>query len=179
MKKTPIQINWKGLNNNWLTKSLFLEYKYIPTVTDNTMYCLSDNDRDSYPSLRRLYLECEDPTEYTFAKQHLGGWTHWKYLCDEAFFQPIVESWREELSVLLKSRALAAIKSEAMTNDSKKAYDAHKYLLEEGWIKDTRRAKAGRRSKEIISAEADKILSKTNNETITVLDDYKRILKDG
>ncbi len=128
-------MNWKGLNNNWITKGLFIEYRYLPKVGDHYMYTLQHEDRDSYPSLRRLYLESDDPTEYTFACEHLGGWDHWKYLCDEEFFKPTVALWRDEYSIRMKALALRKIKLEAK-GEGKLSYDANKYLLEEGWTKE-------------------------------------------
>ena len=51
-----------------LTQSLFLEIGY----TDFSVYTLKDQDYEYndkvYPSLKRLYLEMEDPTEYEFAR---------------------------------------------------------------------------------------------------------------
>lgn len=169
-------MNWKGPNNCWHTKALFIEYAYKTSGLYLT-FCLSENDRDGYPSLKRLYMEADDPFEFSFAKKHIGGWEHWQYLCHEPFFAPIVDNWREELSASIRSRALAHIKQEAESDDAKKAYDANKYLLEEGWLKETRRTKQGRRSKEIISEEASKILLKTNKESSQVNEDYLRIIK--
>lgn len=169
-------MNWKGLNNNWITKGLFIEYRYIPKVGDHCMYTLSPEDKDSYPSLRRLYLESPDPTEYLFSVIHLGGWDHWKYLCDESFFKPTVLLWRDEYLIRMKSQALAEIQL-AAKGEGKLSYDANKYLLEEGWTKEPRRATQGRRSKQIISEEAEKLINKNNHEKSQINEDYLRIIK--
>src|SRR5574337_902614 len=65
-----------------LTQSLFLEIGY----TEQSIYTLKEEDYmyegKLYPSLKRLYLEMEDLTEYEFANTYLLGWKHWKRLCE-------------------------------------------------------------------------------------------------
>ncbi|MFM0827351.1 hypothetical protein, partial [Klebsiella oxytoca] len=48
-----------------LTQGLFLEIGYN---TEYAVYTLEDEDKEykgkTYPALKKLYLACEDPTEY-------------------------------------------------------------------------------------------------------------------
>ncbi len=113
----------------FLTKSLFFEmvsYAEKPYV----VYTLKNEDHQGYPSLRRLYLEEADPTEYDFANKYLAGWDHWKRLCESEWFKPYLESWREELELKLKSQAYKRMMQEAQDNFSKNKLAANKYIIE-------------------------------------------------
>lgn len=116
-----------------LTQSLFLECGY------NVQYAVfTFNDEDKtydgriYPSLKKLYLECEDPTEYQFAKKHLLGWSHWKRLNENKMLREHFDEWREELEVALRSDAIKAIVD--MTVDGTN-YQAAKFMADRGWDK--------------------------------------------
>lgn len=127
-----------------LTQSLFLEFGY------NTQYAIfTTNDEDKiydgkvYTSLKRLYLEIGDPTEYKFAKTCLLGWRHWKRLCENKIFKPFVTEWRDELEVMIRSEGILNILEQSESN-----YQAAKWMSDRGWDKRS----AGRPSK----AEADR-----------------------
>lgn len=114
----------------FLTKSLFFE---MVSYSDKPycVYTLKNEDHpQGYPSLRRLYLEEADPTEYTFATKHLDGWDHWKRLLECEWFKPYVESWREELELKLKSQAYKRMMAEAEDNLSKNKLAANKFIIE-------------------------------------------------
>ncbi|AFE86219.1 hypothetical protein [Salinivibrio phage CW02] len=124
-----------------LTQSLFLEIGY----SNYAVYTI-DQDEDYtykgkvYPSLKRLFLECEDPTEYEFANKHLLGWSHWQRLCRNKILNKRFEEWREELEVKLRSQGI----KQAIANAKNGGFQASKWLSEGGWDK----AKPGRPSKE-------------------------------
>jgi hypothetical protein len=123
-----------------LTQSLFLEIGY----TDFSVYTLKDIDYtyngEVYPSLKRLYLEMEDPTEYEFASTHLLGWKHWRRLCENKQIAAHIEEWRTELEYKLRSKAVRMMLSSAHGGN----YQAAKWFADRGWA--TRGA--GRPSKE-------------------------------
>ena len=123
----------KDTMGRFLTQGLFLEINYN---TDLAVYTLDDEDKTYqgkvYPSLKRLYLECEDPTEYQFAKKHLCGWKHWLRLLDNVVVRKHIEEWREELEVAMRSDAILAIKD--MTADGSN-FQAAKWLADRGWDK--------------------------------------------
>lgn len=156
-------------NNNLLTKGLFFE----TTLADKSscLYSLKDRDHpEGYPSLYRLYMETNDPTEYRFATTYLDGWEHWEYLCRLNWFKEYVDRWRKELDLRMKSQALAKIMTEAKTG-SKESFSANKYLLEKGWEpKDG--SKRGRPSKEEIKRNAEDLFN-TNNRLSS---DFDRIV---
>lgn len=124
-----------------LTQSLFLEIGY----TDYSVYTLKEIDytyKDKkYPSLKRLYLNEEDPTEYVFAEKHLLGWQHWKRLCENKVIAKHVDEWREELELKIRSQAVRDMQNLCASESGN--YSAAKFLADRGWEK---RA-AGRPSK--------------------------------
>jgi len=98
-----------------------------------------------YRSMRRMYLEYSDPTEYEFATAVLGSWDHWTELCDTAWFSPYVSKWRDELEVKVRSQAIKALQEHGKTKEG-----AAKYLAEAGWKP---KRKAGRPTKAEVEGE--------------------------
>jgi len=90
------------------TQSLFLETAY----DSEAFFTFDDVDKvykgKTYTSLKRLYLEMEDVTEYAFADAHLAGWNHWKKICGNK----------------LTARAMSKIKEMAEEGN----YNAAKYI---------------------------------------------------
>jgi len=130
------------------TKSLFYEYRkpdypFIFTLKD---YDLVIPDVGTIKSLKRLYLELNDPTEYTIAAEIFGGLEHWNTLTRLGWFNPLIEQWRDELEVKVRSEALLQLRLQ-----SAKSTSAAQFLSKAMW-KDTR----GRPSK----AEKDALLKK-------------------
>lgn len=122
-----------------LTQSLFLEIGY----TNDALYTLKEVDHShngkTYLSLKRLYLEMADPTEYQFATTYLLGWKHWNRICENKVLRKHIDEWREELEVKLRAQATIQIMEQAAGG----AFQASKWLADRGW--DTRAA--GRPSK--------------------------------
>lgn len=141
-----------------LTQSMFLEIGY---VTQYAIFTFNDDDKEYngkiYPSLKKLYLQIADPTEYEFAKTCLLGWTHWKRLLENKALRPYFEEWREELEVLLRSEGVRAAMD--MTSSEGGNFQAAKWMADRGWEKRT----PGRPSKH--EADRDKrINDRVNNE---------------
>lgn len=131
-----------------LTQSLFLEMGYnVPYA----VYTLNDEDKEYqeriYPSLKRLFLECEDPTEYVFAKTHLLGWGHWQRLNENKMLRPYFDEWRVELEVALRSDAIRSIMD--LTVQDTANFQAAKWLADGNWNK----RGAGRPSKAEVERE--------------------------
>lgn len=124
-----------------LTQGLFLEFNYDTTYA---IYSLKDDDNDFrgtlYPSLKKLFLAEDDPTEYQFAKKHLLGWKHWQRLNENKALKEHFDEWREEFEIKIRSEGIRAIID--MTADGSN-FQAAKWLADRGWDK---RA-AGRPSK--------------------------------
>ena len=112
-----------------ITQSLFLEIGY----TDNAVFTLKETDYTYkgkvYPSLKRLFIESSDPTEYTFATTYLLGWKHWQRMCENQILRKHIDEWREELEVKIRSEAV----KQAMTQASSGAFQAAKWVADRGW----------------------------------------------
>lgn len=149
-------------------RGLFFE----TTLADKTgvVYTLKDRDHEGYPSLYRLYMEMDDPTEYNFAVNCLDGWDHWEILCECNWFKPFLNRWRREVEVRAKAKALLAIR-EVAASGGKEAYQANKFLVAGGWKVDQRRKGAGRPSKEEVQSAAKKIAEEANS----INDDLARV----
>lgn len=163
---------FKNSSGTHLLKTIF--YELDEQGRPNAQYTLKPYDSEfegvEYPSLRKLFVELEDPTEYIFAETYLDGWTHWKKLSSASFFKEHLAEWREELDVRLRAKALVRIKQRAEAN-TKDSLQADKLLLSGGW-KPSEDNKVGRPTKEKIQIEANKLFQER-----TVFDeDYERIL---
>ncbi len=95
------------------------------------------------PSLHRLYMECNDPTEYKVAMEVFGSWKCWQKQLGNPTIMAYIKDWREELEVELRSKALNALIETSQTEGSR-GTAAAKYLADKGWLK----RKAGAPSKE-------------------------------
>lgn len=100
------------------------------------------------PSLKKIYLSFNDPTEYQVAMEVFGSWNQWKRLCDNALIFAHIKEWREELEIKLRSQAVKALIATAQ-EDGAKGTTAAKYVAEKGWDK----RKAGAPSKEEVARE--------------------------
>jgi hypothetical protein len=129
----------------YITQSLFLELGY----SDMAVYTLKDVDHSlngkDYISLKRLYLELEDPTEYEFASTYLCGWRHWQRMCENKVIRKHIDEWREELEYKLRSKAV----KQMMMGAKEGNYQAAKWFADRGWA--TRAA--GRPSKADVEHE--------------------------
>ena len=132
----------KSNDGQYLTLALFWEHRhenYDATFTTKEQ----DIERDgvTYYSLRKLYLEWKDPTEYLFATEVIGSWDHWQKICKSYALKPEIQKWRAELEIKLRAESIKAIRQTA-TEEGSKGTAAAKYMAEKGWEK-----RAGRPSK--------------------------------
>lgn len=116
-----------------LTQGLFLEFGYD---TRYAVFTLNDDDKEyngqTYISLKKLFLSCDDPTEYEFATKYLLGWKHWQRMNANAALREHFEEWREEFEVKIRSDAIRSI-SEMTVEGSN--FQAAKWLADRGWDK--------------------------------------------
>jgi hypothetical protein len=151
-------------NNQYIYRSLFWEHKADKDI--EPIYTLKDKDLvingKTYYSLKRLYLEIADLTEYEFATKYLENWDHWEKLSSRAWFKPYIQAWRTELEIKLKSESLKRLLKEA-TEGGKNQYNANKFFVEKGWIdKTVEETRRGRPSKqEIARKAAEEVFSNT------------------
>lgn len=110
-------------------------------------------DGKTYRSMKKIYLEMEDVTEYEFAMATLGSFTHWETLCKSPWFKEHIDQWRKELNLKLKAKAIKSIIQSATTSENL-SFQAMKYLADNQYL--DKGSKRGRPSKEDIKAELKK-----------------------
>ena len=164
---------FKNESGQHLLKPIF--YELDEQGRPNALYTLKDFDTEFegrfYPSLRRLYVESEDPTEYNFSVQYLDGWVHWKKLSAASFFKDLLVDWREELEVRLRAKGLVGIRQVASV-PGKEAFQAQKYLAQAGWKLPEEKSTVGRPTKEKVLHEAEKMFKQKTEFD----DDFDRII---
>lgn len=166
---------FKNFMGTHLLKPLFFEQIKEAADAHLSMYTMKDYDHTitvegkevTLPSIKRLFVEMEDTTEYLFANEYFDNFQHWKKIKSTTWFAPLYEEMKEELVLKLQARALKKIRD--LEDHPDKGWMVNKYLLEEGYRdkKDTR----GRPSKAKIKEEADKLLLDKEE----VNEDYSRL----
>lgn len=130
-----------------ITQSLFLEIGY----SDHAVFTLKEDHYEYngkvYPSLKRLFIEMADPTEYEFANKYLLGWRHWKRMDENKRLHIEFEGWREELHYKLRSQGISQMIAAAKCG----SVQAARWLAEKGYDK----RQAGRPSKEEVAREIE------------------------
>lgn len=127
------------------TQALFHEFRrdaVQPSYTTKD-YDLETSEGTLY-SLKKLYMECLDPTEQEFVDLCFDGdWKHWRRIKGNDLLVTALEynTWEEELSVRLRSLGIKSVIQEARTG--KNSFTAAKWLAEGGW-----KSKRGRPSKD-------------------------------
>lgn len=153
--KIPIKADLVDNSGKPLTQSLFLEISY----NDKAVYSLKEDhcewEGKTYPSLKKLYLEMSDPTEYGFATKYLLGYKHWKRMCENKLLLKHIEEWREELEMKLRSQAVRSMLQSAEQGN----YQSAKWFADRGWANKG----AGRPSKAEIEREK-KFQARVDNE---------------
>ena len=129
------------------------------------MYTLKDRTYKDYPSIKELYLEMNDETEYLFAKTYFDGWTHWKKLCECSWFISHLRDWRDEAEARAKAIELKTLREASSAGN----ISAAKYLLEKGW--DKNKNSVGRPTKAAINQKAQEMFDDRNVINL----DFKRI----
>ena len=134
------------------TKGLFLELDY--TNTANAVYTLKPFDHlhadgKLYKSIKKLYVDIGDLTEWEFAHECFCSWTHWKQVQNCSPLKEHIEEWREELEVKMRSESLARI---VLQSKGDKGFTAAKYIAGKEYADKV----AGRPSKKQVAAAAAK-----------------------
>ena len=147
----------KDVQGRYRTQSLFKEF-YLKDI--DPLWTLKDEDtQGNLPSLKKLYMDLEDPTEYQFALEAFGSWQHWIKIKSSAAIKTFIEDWAIELEVALRSKGIRLVAQEALNGKSK--FNAAKFLAEGQWRKTDH--KRGRPSKEEVVREL-KIAAKLDSE---------------
>lgn len=130
-------------------------------------YTLHDSEWKGYPSMREMYLSCNDITEYEQAIYLLGSWDHWQTLVRSNTLKEYLPRWREELEAKVRSQAIKKLMDSDRT-------DAAKWIAEKKWdVKRGRPTNADiereRRIHANIKSEVDEMYDAAHKETETRL----------
>jgi hypothetical protein len=125
-------------------------------------------NKENIEELYKLYLEVDDPTEYSFVSRYIGTWNEWEELTNTIWFKPLITKWRKELETRIRSKALRALR-EVAKGDTRDAFIANKYLLDN--FCSTKDTKRGRPSRADINYETNRLVLEENRLT----EDYKLI----
>lgn len=135
-------------NGGYRTSDMFVEMNKSEMPA---YWTLKPTDKPDYPSLKRLYLEMEDLTEFEFANEYLEGYEHWETMAKSQYLKEHIAQWRKELQLKVKARSLRGIIRDAVKENK---YEANKFLITGGWIdKDEDKKGRGRPSKQDIKDE--------------------------
>jgi len=146
------------------TQSLFREfeisgYPALFTLSPEGDYTDPDTGR-YYVSLRRLFVESLDPTEYTFAQRAFGSWHHWDRIRNLLWFEPYVSEWRKELDARLSSIGSRAIIESVEGTRPDLSIPSAKFLANKEWRSGgTKAPKRGRPTREEIEGERKRAAS--------------------
>ena len=128
------------------TASLFVEMIQKDQLDAGFVPFYTLKGKTGYVDLHSIYMEEEDPTEYTFALRAFGSWDHFKKLESLVWFQFHLKHWRDELEVKMRSDGIKnLIKA---SKEGSRGVSAAKYIAEKGWEK-----KRGRPSKDEVERE--------------------------
>lgn len=166
-----------GDGGHYRTSSLFFEQAKEPS---EALYVLGDRSRSGLPSLKKLYLEMGDTTEYEFATTYLHSYDHFCKLLEAPWFQEAVSVWRAELKLKIIARAMRNLQMEADGN-TPQSFQANKYLASGVWEKQIKAtgvspetpppAKRGRPSNDLIERKAMELAAKE----LKIAQDFERI----
>lgn len=126
------------------TSSLFFETNQStlePVFTLKKEDLYKDDGEKVYYSIYPLYMSIADPTEYDFALAVFGSWHQWEKILEGTKIRAVVQQWRDELEVKLRSEALQSIAR--LAQDDQRGFQAAKYMAEGGW----KQKKVGRPTK--------------------------------
>ena len=132
LKQEAISVyDFRDTLGRYRTKSLFLERKGASKYP--SYFTLADEDRDGHISVRRLYMQLADPTEFAVGNVLVGDYSHWQTLCELEWFKPYVEKWRMELRMRMDSESISALKDIRDDIKSGSRVQAARLLLARPW----------------------------------------------
>lgn len=126
---------FKDKQGRWRTTSLFFETASRESREEyECPFTKKEEDHThegvTYICLKALYVGLGDPTEYLFANEYLGGWSHWKRIVDSPTLRPWVDECREELKLKLMAEGIVVMRTKAAEGN----VTAAKELMTKGWI---------------------------------------------
>jgi hypothetical protein len=155
---------FKDKMGRYITQGLFIDFRYDETFA---VYTLEDEDKtykgNLYPSLKRLYLEEEDPTEYNFANKYLFGWEHWNVLKNNKELYKHIEKWEEELEVKMRAKGVHSMLKMAEGSN----FNAAKWVADGQWT--TKRGRPSKAEKEQERKIRERAMAEAEDEASRIL----------
>jgi len=163
-----------------LTQALFYETR---TAGIDASYTTKPEDYVvggvTYLSLKKIYLDCLDPTEETFVQRAFdGNWSQWERIKKSLTLINMFPSegvdtvwhveWRHQLETKLRSLGVKTIVNKALDDTSPKQYEAAKWLAEGGWS-----PKRGRPSREEVIREVKRAAEARTNPDVDRMADFE------
>lgn len=175
MKFSVDKSKMRDVGGRYVTQGLFYDFNYDDS---NAVYVLHWEDKTVgevvYPSLKRLFLEMEDLTEYNFANTYLCNWEHWQKMNGNKILREQFDKWREELELKLRAKNAKHLLKLASEGN----FAAAKWFANKEWSE----AKRGRPSKEEKEArlkEEAKLEKEISEDASRVVDFLSRKEKAG
>jgi hypothetical protein len=144
-------------NAGYSTAALFYELSHTTRHRSNINPPFTTRERDytnqnglQFVSARKLFIEFNDPTGYTFAMEVLGSWKHFQMLEEGKTTGPLIKEWKEELDAKLHAEEIQHLRALA-EGEGSTAYNAAKYLANKEYKP---KAEKGRPKKEDIQKAA-------------------------
>lgn len=164
---------FKGLNNAWYTRSLFIELfeeftKEIQSEAPIYPPFSLTEERTGFVCFRTSFVELGDPTGYQWAMKYLGSWLHWQKLLKCKWFQEALEIALVEMNAKLKSESFAQIQAISQSG-TPQSITAARYLHD--IATKGKGAARGRPSKEEMTGELKRRVDAVETED----EDLKRI----
>lgn len=163
-KMWPDKSIFKDKMGRYITQGLFIDFKYDETFA---VYTLADQDKEYngilYPSLKRLYLEMGDPTEYLFANEYLFGWDHWNALKGNKALFAEIEKWQEELEIKIRAQGVHTM----LTLNQDKNFNAAKWVADGSWQQ--KRGRPSKEEKEADRKKRERALKEAEDESSRIL----------
>ena len=155
-----LQPHMKASNNRRIIRGLFIESHIDKGIVEDIsedsqpVFTIKDDDwvreGKTYYSLKKIYFSYNHIPgyEYEFAKDVFNDWDHWNMLVNSGdYVREHIEAWREEMAILIQSKAFSSLTKVAMYEGSK-GTPAAKFLADRGW-----EVKRGRPSKDEVTRE--------------------------
>ena len=157
---------FKDIRGVYRTQSLFHETALDPEFKT---YTLMGKDivwkGKTLPSLKRLYLDCADTTEYIFANTYLFDYDHWKKICGNKRILEYINNWRYELELKLKAEGLLQLRALAKSGNR----EASTFFANGKW---SEAASKNKRSKDV-NEEVEKLSSHESAHILKLVRDTK------
>ena len=159
ISKIPSKAPYKDKMNRFFTVGLFADALTCPDRESAPFTLLAD--KPGKVSVRRTFVEMNDPTGYKWAMKYLDSYQHWENLMKLDWFKEAYNVWMRELHAKMRSDAILKIQhiaNDEETSDSQRLA-ASKYLAERPYEQaDLNKAekKRGRPSKAEVRGELKK-----------------------